>query len=258
MSLNKYVRKIRRFRSLFSVLTYVRLRLALTLWPGGLVRFRIRSIPTELCMRTTSQLDYIVLKYVFLDRFHLPFTALPDSPVILDLGSNIGFTCVDYANQFPGSRIFGYEMDKANFDIALLNTREYQSIKIENMAVGARDGLGYYNAAASVAADAYQLEAEESTTSKAVNVTSLAGIIGRHKLARVDFVKMDIEGAEVEVFSAADLSWLAVVDKLHIELHDENVVATIAERIRSQGFNVERDKHHFRALIATRRNVPAS
>lgn len=255
MGLNKYVRKLRRFRSLFTVLNYARLRLALTLRPGGFVRFRIRPVPTDLWMRTTSQLDYIVLKYVFLDKFHLPFTSLPGSPVILDLGANIGFTCVDYANQFPDARIFGYEMDKANFDLALLNTSAYPSIKIENMAVGAADGRGYYDAAVSVAADAYQLRAEESATSKLVNVTSLAGIISRHALARVDFIKMDIEGAEVDVFSAADLSWLEVVDKLHVELHDENVVATIAERLRIQGFNVERDKHHFRALIAVRRNL---
>jgi hypothetical protein len=37
---------------------------------------------------------------------------------------------------------------------------------------------------------------------------------------RVDLLKVDIDGAERELFSMRDLSWLACVDAIAIEFHE--------------------------------------
>lgn len=68
--------------------------------------------------------------YVFHDQYHLAPGRLPDRPVILDLGSNIGCTIVHYKYLYGGSRIIGVEMDEGNYELAKRNVM-VGSINIE-------------------------------------------------------------------------------------------------------------------------------
>lgn len=53
-----------------------------------------------------------------------------------------------------------------------------------------------------------------------VRAITVEDILERYALQRIDLLKIDIEGAELELFSAGDLTWLDRVDCIAIELHD--------------------------------------
>ena len=49
-------------------------------------------------------------------------------------------------------------------------------------------------------------------------VESIGGIIKKHEVKKIDFMKMDIEGSEFSVLTK-DNDWLAIVDKIAMEVH---------------------------------------
>jgi len=69
-------------------------------------------------------------------------------------------------------------------------------------------------------------------------VRSLPEILGRHQVARVDFLKVDIEGSEFGLFDG-DCDWLKMVRKVAMEVHcrfgDANSLCT---RLENHGFRV--------------------
>jgi FkbM family methyltransferase len=67
---------------------------------------------------------------------------------------------------------------------------------------------------------------------------SIPALLAEYGIDRVGLMKMDIEGGEFAVLSAAeDLAWLSRVDQLAIELHgDHGDVAGLAGRLAERGF----------------------
>src|SRR5438874_10004347 len=48
-----------------------------------------------------------------------------DPKIIVDLGANVGFASVYFANRFPAAKIFALEPNTDNFAIACKNIKEY-------------------------------------------------------------------------------------------------------------------------------------
>ena len=69
-------------------------------------------------------------------------------------------------------------------------------------------------------------------------VLSLSDMIRQHNLDRIDFLKVDIEGSEFDLFMR-DTDWLPCVDKIAMEVHlDFGDVDHLVKVLRAVGFNV--------------------
>ena len=67
---------------------------------------------------------------------------------------------------------------------------------------------------------------------------SLSEITYRYQIEKIDFLKIDIEGSEFDVFSN-DVSWLAKVDKIAMEVHiNFGNVNQLVELLKNCGFKV--------------------
>lgn len=68
-------------------------------------------------------------------------------------------------------------------------------------------------------------------------VISFEALLKRHGIERVEFLKMDIEGAEYDLFAKPD--WLMKVERLAMEIHGEHGDPNaVARTLRDTGFNV--------------------
>ena len=174
--------------------------------------------------------DAEVYDYVFIEKYHRPFKSIESKkPVILDLGSNIGLTVVDIKDLYPGSEIFAFEMDSENYDLSLLNCKNLRGVHLFNKAVWYKEMLLQYEKGSSN--DAYKIE-EGVTKNNAVEVEaiSIKEIISANGIKYTDYVKMDIEGAEYEIFQN-DLEWLKITSQIKIEVHyGEDVFDFIGHR----------------------------
>ena len=116
----------------------------------------------------------------------------PDD-VCLDLGANIGFKTLLMAKQCPRGRVIAVE---AGATVAACLAANLRANGIDNAVV--------VNAAASdhdgtVLFDEHSAWGHVKETGRAVGAITLRELVRRYDLARLDFIKLDVEGSEFAV-----------------------------------------------------------
>lgn len=213
---------------------------------GKPVELRVRGLPFALlCRPGTSDGD--VLWDTFGEGFHRPPVTLAPDSTILDLGANVGYTAVDLAARHPGARVIAVELDEENAALAARNLRPFgERCVVVRAAVWSRDGEVAYDGDSAWGLHVVPGGAETRRT-PALRVSTL---LGRLALDWVDYVKMDIEGAEEEVLG--DDGWLKNVGSIKVEIHPPATLESCASALRSAGFHVVRDPRHTAGLSGWR------
>lgn len=208
-------------------------------------------------IRCRNGIDRKVLFYVFFQNFHLtPSKYLnKKSPVIVDLGSNIGCTIIDFKLRFPESKVFGFEMDIDNYKLAIANCSNFSNVHLFNKAVWIKRGTISYNKNSQT--DAYSIQTSGNKDNQEVDCLSITDIINENDIENVDFLKMDIEGAEVNIFKETDLSWLDKVLSLNIEFHNlsEVELEKYVQLLKTRGFIAWKSMQHWSSIEAIRAPV---
>lgn len=223
---------------------------------SGSATIRLRSLGGAGVICRSSQ-DVYTFKHTFLAGYHLPPVALPPDATIVDLGSNVGFTVADFAHRYPQARIVGVEMDRRNFELACSNTARYGGrVTLLHAAVWTHDGVVHY---AGDADDAFHVAGEEvaavgseanaTRTAPAKRIATVLEVCG---VDRVDYMKIDIEGAEGAIF-AEPIEWARRVRSMKIEVHAPVTTAFVASALTPLGFACWDDTRHPACLCAIKR-----
>jgi len=241
------------FAGPLNVLKYVYLKVCPMAFPKQ-IRIKIKALDRPLVCRPKTS-DIGVLLDTFKGGHHrLPSgMQLPANAVIFDLGANVGFTVLDYASRYPGARIIAVEMDHENFKVAIENTRHLgPRCTLLHAAVWTDDGEISYEGAAT---SAFHICDQTKTNMNVVRSRSLMSIIKEFDVDTIDYLKMDIEGAEREVLQAS-MDWAARVKVMQIEAHSPDIMRVVSERLSAAGFRYEPVTSHPSALLAVRDGIP--
>lgn len=169
----------------------------------------------RLRMKTSDELAFVEVILDHAYRFDLPFTPR----VILDGGANIGVASIYFANRYPEAKIIAVEPEPANYALLEKNVSAYPSIVPVHAALWSRDGDISVSlpepATGAVGNWAFFTHEGEGIKVRALRMESLLKELG---LDTVDLVKIDIEGAEVELFQSPE--WVRRIRALAIETHD--------------------------------------
>ena len=169
-----------------------------------------------------SAFDVVVVK-----RWN-DFACDKKNPVILDCGANIGISAIHYKRLFPQARVTSFEPDPRACELLRhnLNANGIHDIRVVEAALWTSTGQNNFF---SEGADANRIVEEVDEIRQLATLTPSAKHCNvetvrlRDYLAEgdVDFVKLDIEGAEAEVIvDSADL--LHGVQNMVIEFHMTN------------------------------------
>lgn len=137
--------------------------------------------------------------------------------VIVDAGANIGLAAVYFANLFPQSNIYCIEPVTANFNLLKKNTAGYKNIQQLQAAVWYKNELLQIENPQGFSAG---LTLNTATASTGIQGYSIDELMNLLQIEHIDILKMDVEGAEKEIFGQGSTEWLKKVDILVIELHD--------------------------------------
>jgi FkbM family methyltransferase len=138
-----------------------------------------------------------------------------DPKLIVDCGANVGYVSVLFANSYPNALIIAVEPEESNLKVLRLNAAPYSKIKIVDAAVWNKPGSVQISNPHDQK-DAFRVEAADGSGIRAVTIPGIMEMAGA---SRIDLLKLDIEGAEREIFSEPT-PWLSHVAVLMIELHD--------------------------------------
>jgi FkbM family methyltransferase len=166
----------------------------------------------------TSDID-VFYSVVSFSEFGFPFK-MSDKPIIVDAGANTGISARFFASRYPTATVYAIEPDKENFAMLERNTKPCKNIVPVHAALAGKDGVfACANPSSESWARQYRVNVKDSG-SDSVEAVSLSTLLKKHAISTVNLLKIDIEGAEKEVFAADCAGWIDAVSTICIELHD--------------------------------------
>ena len=186
-----------------------------------LVQVKMLGVSAPVYLRFPST-DIHAFAQIFI-RGEYKFDVSRNPEVIIDAGANIGFASIYFANQFPNARILAIEPEQHNYEILVKNVKPYPNIQPllgalwgESAEVEVIDsGAGNWGFMVETPSG----QAPTRSTHRKVQGMTMDMILENYDVRQVSILKMDIEGAELEVFNHSS-SWIDKVDSLIVELHE--------------------------------------
>lgn len=136
-----------------------------------------------------------------------------ESPLILDCGANIGISVLNYRRKYPSAKIIAFEPDPTILPVLKRNLKNNQAsdVSIVEAAVWINSGeMAFYLEGA----DGSKLVTSSSDETIKVKTVDLREYVN----TPVDLLKMDIEGAELDVIPHIKEK-LELVKNLIVECH---------------------------------------
>lgn len=208
---------------------------------------------------------------------HLPF--VDDVQVVFDAGANCGAASVYFARHYPGAVIHAFEPGPDPLAILRRNAEHYPNVHVHPIGLHSRDQVVplYKGGVDQILGSIFRrdINIDESDP---VSLRAAGPWAAEHEIDRIDVLKIDVEGCEVDVLeSLADL--MPTVKALYIEYDSRQARRDIERRLETthelytgvllldQGECVYVRKDladlgsataHLRHLVATGRTAPAS
>lgn len=160
---------------------------------------------------------------------------LPAHPFIIDCGANIGLSVIYLKKRFPDAEIIAFEPDEKNFDLLQRNVASFgfNYIHLKKEAVWITDTELSFESKGRMDS---RLSTDIKSSAQKVSAIRLKNLLNR----KVDFLKIDIEGAEYEVLRDIQ-DCLHQVDNLFLEYHglfaQQSQLIEMLNWLCKEGFN---------------------
>jgi FkbM family methyltransferase len=187
-------------------------------WPREM-KVKPPGLQHSIYLRARST-DLSIYNTVLLQKeYDLGLPYVPET--IIDAGANIGMTSIYFAREFPLARIIAVEPEPNNFRMLCRNVAPYGNITPVHAALWSSDGeIRVTDPDPETGASGeWAFVTHEGRAGICTRAITMRTLLAEMKIRSVALLKMDIEGAEKEVFESG-CDWIQDVRCLVIELHD--------------------------------------
>lgn len=207
---------------------------------------KVPFIKYPIYIRHTDFADNQVFNEVILKRAYASIDSNKEQVVrILDLGANIGLSATSFLSEYPNAALCVVEPDPENYKLLLENLKPFMKegrdvhcyntavYNIETQLFMEDPGVGSHGFRA--------VERKTSTGAEGLRSVSVNGLLAALKWDRVDIIKIDIEGAEKELFEE-NIEWIDRTRYLIVETHDrfkQNATKTVFKALSSKQYQMK-------------------
>lgn len=202
----------------------------------------LETIYSELSDRDKLDIDHILNEIINLNVYNNEFVSVSDGDTIIDIGVNFGLFSLD-ALQYNPKKIIGFEPNPRL--VEYFKKLNIPNVELHQGAVSNKNGKvifyeNEYPGRSSLHAD---MSTDTIKSSYEVDVYDINEII--KKYGKINYFKVDCEGAEYEIFEGIDSNFLSnKIDKIAIEFHNiptDSKVVNLISKIESCGFETKID-----------------
>lgn len=176
------------------------------------------------------------LKEIFFDGIYT-FESKKEMPFIIDCGAHIGMSILNFKQQYPNARIMAFEPDLTNFEILQKNIEnwKFNNIEIFQNPIWNKNEEIIFEASGAMGGKIANNTANDEVSLK-IRAIRLADLLNKE----IDFLKIDIEGAEYEVIKDCK-DKMKFIKNLFVEYHstfeDQHKLVEILSIINDAGFS---------------------
>lgn len=121
------------------------------------------------------------------------------TPIIMDVGANVGYSAIYFAEKFPQATVLAIEAHKETYDLMLRNTEGIRNIVPLNVAVWNHENGVDFNSSSELGSWAGRIDGDQGIVPSMLLRNTFTEIPN----ARPLIIKLDVEGAEKEIAEEA-------------------------------------------------------
>jgi FkbM family methyltransferase len=198
-----------------------------------LTSIRLKGLAHPIHFRPSSRDTGAIIQNMIREEWGC-FKRQLDPKFIVDAGAFIGDVTLFFLRAFPKCRIIALEPNEDNFMVAEMNLRPYAD-RVHLLK------MGLWNKRTRLAVTGHstgsRVNEGESTNNVLVEGIDVDSLLRMHGFSHLDILKLDIEGAEREVFSENCTDWLRLTKAVLIEYHGDDLKSTIDSLLKKEGFS---------------------
>jgi len=143
--------------------------------------------------------------------------------VVFDIGTHIGSFSIYAAKQAFQGKVFSFEPLPENYEIFMENIKlnKVKNIIPLKAAVSSKNGKDKLFLFEGLHTGSSSLYTRNTKKYVQINTVTLEKIIKKNKIKRINFMKIDCEGAEYDILFNLPKNILKIIDKISMEYHDK-------------------------------------
>jgi FkbM family methyltransferase len=189
---------------------------------------------------------YTLLEVFYHKVYDRDFVKVEKGDVVVDIGANIGMFSV-YSQNFYPSRVIAIEPGPKQYECLVKNTSIYPNVETYEFAAAEETGKASFILSEMGVTNRldnhfdYENRIDDYVIEKIeVDTVNINEIISDLKLEKIDFLKVDCEGAELAIFRALDKDYLKnKVKKIALEYHSKFIRNEILKIANEAGLFIE-------------------
>ncbi|WP_028521859.1 FkbM family methyltransferase [Runella limosa] len=167
-------------------------------------------------------IDSGVMTHFYEQNYFIDINGGEPIKTILDAGANIGDETTRFYLFYPNAVILAIEAETKNYEVLYQNFKKTTNVKTIHGALWWEPGLVQIGNKLGDLAESYSIQSTPDTASSEVRAYSVPELMEFMKWESIDILKIDIEGAEYELFRHSTFQWISKVKCLIFEVPDSD------------------------------------
>lgn len=189
-----------------------------------------------------------VLREHHFDRHYKDYCDIEEGDVVVDIGFNYGIFSLG-ALYKGASKIYGLEPNKHVYNIVKELYPEQDKVQIYNFAISDKNEILQFKVGNNTLASSIAGDVSDFKESYDVQCLNFYDFLKFHDIKHIDFLKVDCEGTEYEIFNTIPDEYFKTIKKIHVEFHfnEGNKVLQLIDKLERNGFEwkYEHDRNQF-------------
>lgn len=173
----------------------------------------------------------------FIHRGYGGYVDVEEGDVVIDIGFNFGVFCLRALNN-GASKIYGFEPNVHVYGVSKQVYTDTSKVEIFNFAVGGKnEKVVFTQGRCSLTSSTYG-SVDDYEYSYEIDSINLPDFLFFHQIDKIDFLKVDCEGSEYDIFESIPDDVFSKIKKIHVEFHynDGEKVEMLIDKLNRNNF----------------------